>query len=70
MTQALVQAKKERAQAQDNQPRSSDDSRHADTIVQGITKAFQAIQVQQQLQAAANSQAGAFRVSHSGWSGG
>ena len=38
VTHALVEAKKERAQAQDKEPRSSDDSFHADPIVQGITK--------------------------------
>ena len=46
------------------EPRSSDNSSHADPIVPGITKALQGIQVQQQ-QAAAYSLAGAFRISHS-----
>ena len=62
-----MEANREREQTQGKEPRSSNDSSHADPIVQGITKAFQGIQVQQQQQAAANSQAGAFRVSHGGF---
>ena len=58
VTHALEEANKERAQAQDKEPRNSDDSSNADSSVQGITKAFQGIQVQQQQHAAANSQAG------------
>ena len=48
VTHAIEEANKERAQAQDKEPRSSDDSSHADPIVQGITEALQGIQVQQQ----------------------
>ena len=58
VTHAIEEANKERAQAQDKEPRSSDDSSHANPIVQGIAKALQGLQVQQQQQAAANSQAG------------
>ena len=65
VTHAREEAKKEKAQAQDKELRSTDDSSHANPIVLGITNALQAIQVQQQQQVAANSQAGAFRISHS-----
>ena len=47
VTHAIEEANKERAQAQDKEPRSSDDSSHADPIVQSIAKALQGMQVQQ-----------------------
>ena len=47
VTHVLEEANKERAQAQDKEPRSSDDSSHADPIVQSIAKALQGMQVQQ-----------------------
>ena len=62
-----MEANREREQTQGKEPRSSNDSSHADPIVQGITKAFQGIQVLKQQQAVFNSQAGSFRVNHSGF---
>ena len=65
VTHAIEEANKERAQAQDKEPRSSHDSSYAYPIVEGIASALQGVQVQQQQQAAANSKAGAFSISRS-----
>ena len=44
-TNALEEAERVRAAAQDKEPRSNDNSSHAQRIAQDITKAFQGIQM-------------------------
>lgn len=47
-TRTRDESERERAHAQEKEPRSNGNSSHGHAVVQGITIAFQAIQVQQQ----------------------